>query len=398
MRLARLAFGIALVAAVTASADPRPTLDEFYERTREREDGFEACIGYCDGTYLASFLVGAQTANPSTVAAAPRVASGLRLGVDLGVRGSRPEVVRGKLWADVLRVNADGTWITDLAGQLTAFKVFGRPNDDQGLHLSLDTVASRRTELRPGDIARLTRVPYQTVDSELEVTPLGPKVDKSSHIALPLGVAYRLRAPTSGGPLEHRTVVSGALAFRGYDKGIRTHAQLDALRVKYTHWDVPGGEVSATTVSAGYQRLPYGLDTLPLWALVGYQWTEQRNSVIAQIGMDLPLATSIGELEIAPAYEHHLELDPMTAMFHEVTALRMALRHRYAFVQWGVTYEAALVEEQHRLHAITPELGVSYGGFELGVQYRFTIAHDEPAVMMPTALRDRFNIALDRRF
>jgi hypothetical protein len=384
-----------------ARADPRPTLDEFYERTRDREDGFDACIGYCDDTYLASFLVGVQTANPSTDAAAPRVATGLRLGVDLGMRGSRPEVVRAKLWADVLRVNADGTWIEDLAGQLTAFKLFGREHDDTGVHLSFDSVAASRTELRPGDVARLQRVPYRSVDTELEVAPIGPEFlgRKNGNFSLPVGVSYRLRAPHDGGALQHRTSVSGALALRAFERGLRTHAQLDLLRVKQTWWAVPGGDAGATTVSAGYQRLPYGLDTLPLWALVGYQWAGDRSGVVAQIGMDLPLSTAIGDIEIAPAFERHLELDPDTAMFRRVSSLRMSLRHRYSIVQWGVAYEAALVEDERRLHALTPELGLAYQGFQLGLSYRFTVARDEPTTMMSARLpRDRFSIALDRAF
>lgn len=385
--------------ASAAIADPRPTLDEFYERTREREDGFDACIGYCDGTYLASFLVGAQTANPSTDAAEPRVATGLRLGIDLGMRGSRPEMVRAKLWADVLRINADGTWIEDLAGHFTAFKLFGRERDDTGLHLSFDSIAASRTELRPGDVARLQRVPYRSIDTELEAAPIGPEVDKDGNIALPIGVAYRLRAPQDGGGLQHRTTISGALAIRGFVKSQRTHAQLDLLRVKQTWWSVPGGDAGATTVSAGYQRLPYGLDTLPLCALVGYQWAGDRSGVVAQVGMDLPLSTAIGDIELAPAFERHLELDPDTAMFRRVSSVRMAVRHRYSIVQWGVAYEAALVEDERRLHAITPELGLTYEGFQLGVNYRFTIARDEPTTMMSTTLpRDRFSIALDRAF
>jgi hypothetical protein len=403
MPLARMAFSmlVAATAASTALADPRPTLDEFYERTREREAGFDACIGYCDGTWLASFLMGAQTANPSTQAAAPRLATGIRFGVDLGVRGTRPEVVRAKLWADVLRINADGTWITELAGHVTAFKAFEGPNDDVGLHVSFDSVAARRTELRPSDVASLQRVPYRSLDTELELAPIGPKVDKDASIALPLGVAYRLRAPLDGGQLQHRTSMSGALAFRGFAKQLRTHAQLDALRVKYTRWEVAGGDAAATTLSTGYQRLPAGIDTLPLWALVGYQWAGDRHGVVAQLGMDLPLSTPFGSFEIAPAFERHFELDPATARFRRVTAARVSLRHRIAFVQWGVAYEAALVESQRRLHAITPELAVIYRGFELGMQYRFIVSDEamlDPAVMRSATPKDRFGVSLDRRF
>lgn len=405
----RSQVGVVVATAIAAShtvaiADPRPSLDEFYERTRDREDGFDACIGYCDGTYLAGFLVGAQTASPSTDAMTPGLASGGRLGVELGARARRrPSVIRTRLWADVLRTHADGRWITDLAGQVTAFTILGDAaarRDAPELHVAFDGVAARRTELRLAEVARLQRAPYQLADVELELAPVGPRVDKDARLALPVGVAHRVRAPLAGGPLDHRTSVSGALALRGFAKQLRTHAQLDVLRVKQTWWSVPGGRAAATTISAGYQRLPLGLDTLPLWALVGYQWAGERDGLVVQVGMELPLETAAGTLELGPAFERHLELDPATATFRRVTSGRFAVRHRVGPVRWGVAYEAADVEDERAVHAITPELAVAWRGFEVGLQHRFTVVRDAaaaPAMAGPPP-RDRFSLALDRRF
>src|SRR5689334_23366211 len=81
--------GVALVMlagrAAPTWAQPKPTLDDFFERTRQREQGFDECVGYCNGTFLATLLVGAQTANPSTDDDRPTPATGARLGGELGV-------------------------------------------------------------------------------------------------------------------------------------------------------------------------------------------------------------------------------------------------------------------------------------------------------------------------
>lgn len=385
-------------------AQPRPTLDDFFERTRERDQGFDACVGYCDGHFLATLLVGAETANPSTDADRPAPATGARLGGELGVRKG-VDVARTRLWADVLRVNGDGQWLTDVAWQVTAFKAIGHRDpdeDDEGWQLALDNVVAQHSELRPVDVARLQQVPYRSVDSEAEIAPIGPKVDKDGHLAIPVGVANRITWPIDGGPLERKTSVSAAIAIRGFPKDDVHHAQFDVLRLKRTAWDVPGGTATAWTISAGYQRLPVGIDTLPLWALIGYEWAGGRSGVTAQIGMDLPLATAHGTFEIAPRFERHLEVDPMTATAMRVTAGGIAVRHELGPVRWGVGYEAVAVEGGARIHAITPELGVAFYGLELGLSYRFTFARRDPATPvdpMTTAVpRDRFEVAVDHRF
>lgn len=397
-------FGSGLGLGV-AAADPRPALDDFYDRTRDRHDGFDDCVGYCDDRWLAGFLVGLAAANPSTDALAPglapKLATGGRLGADLAVRGDHANIARTKLWADLLRVHETGDWIADLAWQTTAFAALGRPGE-AGLHLSLDTLASRRTELEPSDLAQLQRLPYRSFDVEAEVAPTGGMVDKEAFIAIPLGVATRLRWPDAGS-LERRTAVSGALALRGFPRGNRHHYQLDALRVKHTSWDVAGGQASSWTLSAGYQRLSPDIDFLQIWLLAGYQWAGGRHGPVFQLGADLELPAGDGVVELGPRFEEHLELDPRTATFTRVYQGRFSVRHRVARdrgrgragVWWGLAYEAIVLEDAARLHALTPEAGVSFLGLELGLRYRLAWLRDD---RMPGAPGDRFQISLDRLF
>ncbi len=403
----RLACACACVAACAAmlwrpgpaAAEPRPALDDFYDRTRDRHDGFDDCVGYCDDRWLAGFLVGVAAANPSTDALAPKLATGGRLGADLAVRGDHANIARTKLWADLLRVHETGDWIADLAWQTTAFAAIGRPGE-AGLHLSLDAVAARRTELEPSDLAQLQRLPYRSIDVEAEVAPTGGKIDKDAFVAFPVGVASRLRWP-DGGRLERRTAVSGALAFRGFPKGIRHHYQLDALRVKRTSWDTAGGEASSWTVSAGYQRLSPDIDFLQIWLLAGYEWAGGRHGPVVQLGAELELPVGRGVVELGPRFEEHLELDPRTATFTRVYEGRFSVRHRIARDRartgawWGLAYEAIVLEDAGRLHAITPEAGISYRGLELGLRYRLARLRDD---RMPGAPGDRFQISLDRLF
>ena len=141
MRLTPIALLLVLVPA-SATAQSRPALDDFYDRTRDRDDGFDDCIGYCTNRWLAGFLIGAQTANPSTDGTRPQLSTGARLGIDLAVRGSYANIARTKLWGDLLRVNSSGDWITDLAWQTTMFAALRDPGQP-GLHLSLDTLVAR---------------------------------------------------------------------------------------------------------------------------------------------------------------------------------------------------------------------------------------------------------------
>ena len=78
----RVSWVLVLAWTAPAAAQPHPTLDDFYERTRARDDGFDHCLGMCSQHWLAAFLIGAQTANPSADELEPRLATGARLGVD----------------------------------------------------------------------------------------------------------------------------------------------------------------------------------------------------------------------------------------------------------------------------------------------------------------------------
>jgi hypothetical protein len=385
---------VLVLLAHAAAADPRPALDEFYARTEDRAEGFDGgCTGRCDGRYLAGFLIGAETANPSTDALRPRLASGARLGVDLGVR-DETDVLRVKMWADVLRVHDDGTWITDLASQLTAFKAFGAPRAP-GVQFSLDAQAARRTELQPADFAELQRDPYTVVDAEAEVAPIGDRFDKDTNWAFPIGVANRLRWDDNATSVERRTAISGAIAFRGFVDGVLHHYQFDALRLKYTDWSVPGGRASSWTVSAGWQRLSPGIDWLHIWLLAGYEWTGARSGPVAQLGAEMRFPTSRGAVAIGPVFEEHLEIDPLTAHFSRVYHGRLYARHELGRLKWGVAYEAVVIDGGE-LQAVTPEVAVGISGFELGLRYRLAYLRDDRPMGFPPG--DRFNVALDWLF
>lgn len=388
MRLTPIALLLLLVPDL-ASAQSRPTLDDFYDRTRERDDGFDDCIGYCTEHWLAGFLIGAQTANPSTDVIRPQLATGARLGIDLAGRGGYANIARTKLWADVLRVNNTGEWITDLAWQTTTFAALREPGQP-GLHLSLDTLVAQRTELEPSDLAQLQRTPYRIFDVEAEVAPTAHKVDKDAFWALPIGIANRLRWSDTM-QMDRRTSISGALAFRGFPHGIRHHYQLDLFRLKHTSWDVDGGTASAWTISAGYQRLSPDIPELQIWLLAGYEWAGDRSGPVVQLGAEIKL----GEIELGPMLDEHLELDPRTAQFMRVYQGRFYARQRIGRVRMGLAYEAVLIEDSSHLHAITPEIGISGLGLELTVRYRLTALEQHG---MSSAPRDRFHVSLDRRF
>jgi hypothetical protein len=381
----RRVLPLLLALAGTARAEPRPTLDDFYDRTRDRDDGFDDCLGYCEGQYLAGLLVGVQTATSED-----EPASGGRLGVDLGMRGGYADVARTKLWADVLRVHESGDWLADLAWQTTAFKAFGDIGD-AGAHVSFDSLVERRTELEPSDFAELQRAPFSSVDVESEVAATGGMIDKDGFLAIPFGVANRLRW-SEGGRLERRTSVSGAIALRGFPRRLRHHLQLDFLRIKRTEWAVAAGNATAWTVSAGYQRLSPDIDWLQIWLLAGYERAGDRHGPIVQLGAEITIPTERGVIELGPRLEEHLALDPLTVRFTRIYNGQLYVRHRIGPVRWGVAYEA-VVREDARLHAITPELGIGYRGLELGVRYRLA-----QVTKMEAAPTDRLQLTLDRRF
>lgn len=383
-----------LALASEARAEPRPTLDDFYDRTRSRAEGFEQCLGWCDGENLAAFLVGAQVADPTTDAVQRAVAYGGRFGVDLGVFFGTFDVARTKLWADVLRVPDQNETVTDLAWQSTWFWSSSEPGET-GLHLSLDTLLSKRSELEPSDLAELQLVPYRSGDVELEAAPVGGKIDKDAFAALPLGAATRLRWSEQGEILERRQSFSAALAFRGFPKRVRHHYQLDALRLKRTAWEVLGGEASAWSLSAGYQRLSPDVDWLQIWLLAGYAWNAGENEargLVAQLGAETRFPLESGELELGPMYEAHFVLDQRTAEFARVHEVRLYYRQRWGLVRFGLAYQGVALEDLAKLHALTPELGVRLIGLDLGVRYRWALVRDERFPGMP---ENRFNAMAD---
>lgn len=390
------ALGLTLV-ALEARAEPRPALDDFYDRTRSRAEGFESCLGYCDGQHVAAFLVGAQVADPTTDAVQRALAYGGRLGVDLGVFFGRYDVARTKLWADFLHVASTDDSITDLAWQSTWFAALSEPGET-GVHLSLDTLFASRTELEPSDFAELQLVPYRSADAEIEVAPTGGKVDKDAFVALPLGLATRLRWSPDGETLERRRSASAAFAFRGFLHQIRHHFQLDVLRVKRTEWEVPGGDASSWTLSAGYQRLSPDVEWLQIWLLAGHSWangTSSRRGWVAQLGAETYFPTEDGEIEIGPMYEAHFALDQRTASFARVHELRTYYRQRLGMLRWGLAYQLVSLEDLARLHAVTPELGVRLLGVDLTGRYRISAVND---ARYPGMAEDRFQFAADFLF
>jgi hypothetical protein len=363
-----------LLAAGTAVADPGPSLDDFYERTRERDEGFT-------NGRLAKLIVGAQTANPSDDALAPHLASGIRIGGDFGIRRIS-DIARSQVSLDILRTHETGTWFTDLAWHTTAFRRQAHDDAEAGYHLSFDSVLARRTELQVADLAELVERPYTLADVEAEVAPIGPRVDKDGFFAIPIGVANRLRW-TDGERLERRTSVSVAAAVRGFPKDIRHHAQFDLLRLKRTSWGL--SDATAWTVSAGYQRLPQGIDTLPIWALVGYEWAGDRNGAVWQVGG----AYRDERIDVGADYARHFELAPGAAMFERVDSASVHVRHRIGALRYGVAFENVSIHDRGSLRALTPELAVRFLGVELGLRYRAAWTRD---VMFPA---DRFRVALD---
>jgi hypothetical protein len=388
------ALGVVLIAS-SAGAEPRPALDDFYDRSRSRAHGFTDCLGHCDGQSLAAFLVGAQVADPSTDAVQRALAYGGRLGVDLGVLFGRYDIARTKLWADVLHVDETDDTITDLAWQSTWFFASAEPGE-AGVQLGLDTLLTQRTELEPSDVAQFQLVPYRAADIEFEVAPVGAKIDKDAFVALPFGVARRVRwNQEDDQTLERRTTLAGAFALRGFPSKIAHHYQFDMLRVKRTFWEVPGGDASAWTISAGYQRLSPDVEWLQIWLLGGYAWhaaAEDRNGFVWQLGAETAFPTKDGRIEVGPMYEAHFALDQGTARFSRVHEFRLYYRHTLASLHWGLSYHTVDLEKIATLHALTPQAGVLLLGMDLTARYRISFLRDE---RFAGAAQDRFNFSAD---
>jgi hypothetical protein len=163
------------------------------------------------------------------------------------------------------------------------------------------------------------------------------------------------------------------------------HAQLDFLRVKHTEWDAAMTNASAWTISAGYQRLPKGIDTLPIWLLVGYEWAGPKEGAVFQFGG----AFELPNLNIGPSFERHFELDPVTGEFARVDTGRLAVRGTHDVLVWGLALESVSIAGRGNLRAITPQLGARYKGFALVAQVRAAWASE---LMYPA---NRFSLGLD---
>lgn len=393
-RTAKLGALLGLLTS-TAQAFERPSLDDFYERTRSRAAAFEQCTGYCDGRWLLQALVGGQVANPSTDELRPALAEGLRLGLDGGYRPNDQSVLRAQAFADVLWVHSTDDLFTDLVWHGTAFySTTDHRFEDGGLHLSADAVAAERTELTPADFAELVPRSYRLLDGEAEVTPVGPRVDKDAHIAFPLGAAWRRRwALEDGDVLEDRRTLSGAVAFRGFPKLRGDHLQLDALRVTRVDWDTPGGDAHAWRLSLGYQRLSPDLPGTELWILGGYGWHEganQKSGWLTQVGVAFH---PVPEHSAGLGHEAWFGLDPGTNRFERLH--RTSAHYRFDNGTWraGVAWDR-VSRGGAVLHVAIPEAGYRPAwlfGLMLGGRVRIGAFDGEG----PAPEDERYELSLD---
>lgn len=416
--VAALAVGLAgpVAGFIPARAEIRPSLDDFYERTRTRTEHLEACeateIGLCGADYALVLLAGGQVANPSTDAARPALAEGPRLGVDgtwawNGVE--RKNLVRGRAWLDWLHVNETGEGVTDFATEaLTFLSLY--PDEDAGVEGSLDAVLAQREELAVDDFAQFQVRPYRVLDVEAEVAPYGVEVDKDGKLAVPLGYARRVRWGLAGdtAPDETRDTFSGAVAIRGYQSGRHTHAQLDLLRVTRTLWDTPAGEADGWALTAGYQHLSPGIDELHIWILGGYGWYGADGAdggaagFLAQTGATVDLADEPGARQIRGGYDAHFVLDRDRRHFERVMQWRLGYQDAWRILAFGLDYEGVALDSVATLHAFTPLLAVrplGPGRLTLGLRYRLAFAHDErhPGAA-GTPDQDRFSATADWLF
>lgn len=397
--MSRALVGLVL-AASPAVAFERPSLDDFYERTRERAAAFNQCTGYCDGEYLLQLLVGGQVANPSTDALRPALAEGLRLGIDGGWRPNPQSVLRSQAFADVLRVNETGDLITDLVWKSTAFySTTEHRSEDGGIHLSADTIVADRTELQPSDFAEFRAQPYRLVDAEIEVAPVAPRIDKDAHPAFPLGVSWRRRwargddLTDSGDAEESRLAFSGALAMRGFPKGRGDHYQLDVARLTRLAWQTPAGEADAWQLSFGYQRLSPDLPGTELWILGGYGWytgQNERAGWLTQVGVAFhPVPAHQAGL----GHDAWLGLDPQTARFERLHRTNVFYRYDDGTWRAGLAWDR-VSRGSGVLHAVVPEVGWRPSwlfGMLVGARARLgTFDGDGPAPE-----EERFELSLD---
>ncbi|MEZ4464031.1 MAG: hypothetical protein R3F43_05775 [bacterium] len=141
-------------------------------------------------------LVGAQVANPSTDALRPALAEGLRLGIDGGFMPNGQSVLRSQAYADLLVVPATGDRFTDFVWKNTASTA---PPTTAPATGRAPVRRRRGGGSHRADPGRLRRLPAPALPPGgrrgERCAPIGPKVDKDAHVALPSG-----RRGGSGGP------------------------------------------------------------------------------------------------------------------------------------------------------------------------------------------------------
>lgn len=401
-----LAFAATAALALPARAQDRAAMDDFYARTRGRHVGFEGCaLGYCDGWRLLQALVGAQVANPSTDVLDPALAEGLRLGLDAGLRGGY-SVARARAWADLLWVGASGERLTEYVGQLTGFMTTAGPGAP-GVHLQLDTQIAAREELEPQDFAELQRNPYSVLDVEGEVALVGPKVDKEAFIALPFGVAQRVRwRDVDGGAItEQRRTLSGAVALRAFQKKNRFHYQLELARLTHMRWDLPAGSAQAWRTQLGYQQLSPDIPGVQLWILFGWAWLDgsrDDDGFITRLGVDIDFddldGGGLGPHLGAAHYQRDFTLARDTLRFRAVDQVRLYYgTTAWAPVRVGVGYELASVDEVGSLHVLQPQIAwqpFARLGLEIGASVRLRMRSDD-AVDAAVPASQRFQLQMD---
>lgn len=404
MRAGSLRSGALLAltfASASARAEIRPSLDDFYERTRTRAEYLEHCTGFCGDDWALVLLAGGQVANPSTDAVHPALAEGPRLGVDGTYGWNGKSLVRGRAWLDWLRVNDTGQSVTDFAAEgLTFLSLY--PESDAGVEGSLDVIAAQREELALDDYAQFQIRPYRVIDAEAEIAPYGIQVDKDAKLALPVGYARRMRWNLDGDTEETRDTISAAVALRGYQSGRRNHAQLDCLRVTRTLWDTPAGDADGWALTAGYQHLSPGIDELQIWLLAGYGWYDAGPAAagwLAQTGATVDLAEVPGTRQIRGGFDAHFALDRDRRRFTRVKQWRLGYQDTWWVLIFAADYEGASVDTLATLHAFTPMVGVQPWGpgrLNIGLRYRFAMSHDDRSAAGAAAPdADRFSATAD---
>jgi hypothetical protein len=380
-----------------AHAQLRSSLDDFYERGRTRADPLEACArAECASDHVVAFDVGASLADPVFSDGSRRLAVGGHASIDAARAFGPQDVIRSIAIVDVYRALQGGQLIADVDLDSSFFWASGEPGQP-GVHVAINPRIVERGELQPHDLAELRLSPYRLYDVEAEVAPTGPKIDKDAFFALPIGVSARRRWTDEGVRVEDRRSITGALAARGFPKGILHHDQLDFARLTRTWWSTPTGDASAWTTSAGYQRLSPDLAGIELWILAGYGWFHAGNDargVLGQIGFDA-VTDETRALGFGLAYDANFQLDVRTNTFVRVHDLRASYHQRFGPTETTIGWEGVAVYSTFA-HALT--LGESYTRGPIRVAGRYRLALSDEAATFGLAFVNRFEVTIDAAF